>query len=77
MSARDLRAICEVVERRWVAAIVHGHEAKGSLPPLDAYIASAQARQAAMKGTAAAAKQPKLPFRPWKEGQYQKFLWPG
>ena len=29
MSARDLRAICEVAERRWVAAIIREKEAKG------------------------------------------------
>jgi hypothetical protein len=77
MSARDLKAICEVVERGWVAAIVHGREAQGSLPPLSAYLASALARRAAMKGTAASAEKSKSSFRPGKEGQHQKVLWPG
>jgi hypothetical protein len=48
MSARDLRSICEVAERRWVSAIIRGQEEKGSLPPVDAYLRSAAARRASM-----------------------------
>ena len=51
MSARDLRAICEVAERRWVAAISQGREAEGSVPPLSAYLTSAKARTEAVRGT--------------------------
>ena len=49
MSARDLRAICEVAERRWVAAIIRGKEPQGSLPPLSKYLQSAAARRASLR----------------------------
>jgi hypothetical protein len=51
MSARDLRAICEVAERRWVAAIIRGEQQKNSLPPLAKYVESAEARKASLAGT--------------------------
>jgi SpoVK/Ycf46/Vps4 family AAA+-type ATPase len=44
MSARDLRAICEVAERQWVSSIIRGSAPKDSLPPLSTYIAAAEAR---------------------------------
>ena len=50
-SARDLRAICEVAERRWLSALVRGEREKGSLPPVAAYLDSARAREAALRGT--------------------------
>lgn len=53
MSARDLKAICEVAERRWVAAVIRGKEAKGSVPPLQAYLHSAEARRLSLEGTSA------------------------
>ena len=45
MSARDLRAICEVAERKWVASIIRGTVPKDSLPPASAYMQSAEARK--------------------------------
>lgn len=48
MSARDLRSICEVTERRWASAIIKGTQDKESLPPLDVYLASARTRQQAL-----------------------------
>jgi hypothetical protein len=53
MSARDLKAVCEVAERRWVAAVIRGKEAKGSVPPLRVYLLSADARRASLQGTLA------------------------
>ena len=54
MSARDLRAVCEVAERRWVAAIIREREAAGTLPPLTRYLQSAEARRASLQGTGGA-----------------------
>jgi hypothetical protein len=49
MSARDLRAICEVTERRWVSSIVRGTVVKGSLPPVSAYRDAAVARRKSLR----------------------------
>ena len=49
MAARDLKAICEEAEREWVSSIFRGQAAKGSLPPLSAYIAAAKARSSSLK----------------------------
>ena len=48
MAARDLRAVCEVAERRWVAATVRGAEEPGSLPPAAKYLQAAEARRASL-----------------------------
>ena len=50
MSARDLRAICEVAERNWVASIIRGSVPKDSLPPASAYMQSAKARKLSLHG---------------------------
>jgi hypothetical protein len=49
MAARDLKAICEEAERAWVSSIIRGKAAKGSLPPLSAYTAAAQARAMSLR----------------------------
>eukprot|EP00892_Ulva_mutabilis_P011888 jgi/Ulvmu1/9071/UM005_0166.1 len=51
MSARDLRAICEVAERNWVASIIRGSVPKDSLPPASAYMQSAEARKLSLHGS--------------------------
>ena len=48
LSARDLRSICEVTERRWASAIIKGHQPHESLPRLESYLLSAEARLASM-----------------------------
>ena len=52
MAARDLRAVCEVTERRWASAIVKGAQPADSLPPLDAYLTAAAARLFSMSNAA-------------------------
>lgn len=49
MSARDLRSICEVAERRWVSGIIRKRESPDSLPPVAVYLASAAARRVSMR----------------------------
>lgn len=45
MSGRDLRDICEVAERHWATMIIQGQVSEDSLPGLDTYLASTDARR--------------------------------
>lgn len=58
MSARDLRAICEVAERKWVASIIRGTVPKDSLPPASAYMQSAEARKLSLRDDTSLPKGP-------------------
>lgn len=61
MAGRDLRDVCEQAERRWASKIIRGQAAEGQLPPLQEYLAAADARLKEA-GTGAVGMQSALPL---------------